>query len=189
MKKIILLAFLITSGLISRAQTGYFKTYQDYTNNKITPMEEGSIYFGHLGGELQIVFKDSKGKKIKKNGSDMWGFKYKDQLFRVGGLYHENFYKVMSQNDAIYYQNGPAHFDMLKHDSKTGKKFGFYNALSNDLISDIVPFDHHMKRSFKKERKKYLASHPELQPVFDCMAEKVKKALIDGTDCMKIYKK
>lgn len=188
MKKLILIASFIVFSFYASAQTGYYKSYNDYLNNNLISISE-SISFGHLKGKLQIVYKDSTGKKTTLNGSDIWGFKYKNHLFRVGRMYHENFYKVIAQDSAIYYQNGPAHFEMIKHNSNTGTKFGFYNALSNDLNSDIVPFDHHMKRSFKKQRKAYLAKHPELQPVFDCMAEKAKIAVIDGSECMAEYKK
>lgn len=184
-----LLGLFVSMLNVVNAQTGYFKTYQDYLDNKMTEMKEKSIYFGHASEKLQIVFKDKDGKKVKMDGSEIWGFKFKGGLFRVGGLYHENFYKVISQGESIYYQNGPAHFEMLKYDKKEGTKFGFYNALSNDLNSDIVPFDHHMKKKFKKLRAEYLAKHPELKPVFDCMEEKAKKAQIDGTSCMEEYKK
>lgn len=63
------------------AQVGYYKTYDDFLNNSLTPMDE-YIEVKNAGNAFNIWFMKG-GKKVKVLSEDIWGYRNGTALYRL----------------------------------------------------------------------------------------------------------
>lgn len=106
------LAFLLlglTASPTVLAQNGpeitVFKTYEDFEAKRGQDYERYSGYM-HVMGKVTLFLYD-RGEKEKVKCANIWGFRYKDALFRVDKRYEQPA-KLMSYGRLCYYENGMA---------------------------------------------------------------------------------
>lgn len=63
------------------AQVGYYKTYDDFLDNSVTPMDE-YIEVKNAGNAFNIWFMKG-GKKVKVLSEDIWGYRNGTALYRL----------------------------------------------------------------------------------------------------------
>ena len=142
---------------------GYYKTFQDYKSGKLVKMDDG-IGISYVLRRFFINFENG-GKKVKVKCADMWGFVFKNQLFRINHTsLEDDICTVVSMGKIVYYDNGWITISQL-----TGKEFsygsvptegggympnypGYYDYLSESINSKMYPVDNRPEyKSFKKQ--------------------------------------
>lgn len=173
LKHLVLIISLFCSCLAS-SQVSIYKTYEDFQNGS-------SIDYDNLKKLLlydqQVKLLLSSDGVVKKLGTkDIWGFLYKDVLFKVD---HESgghdLVRVMSKGKLTYYENGWAHIQMIFHKRNSAffnAKQGYESYVSKDLNSLLIPLSHganyiDIKRA-KKRRKNFLEKYPEYNELIKC---------------------
>lgn len=149
MKKIITFILATIAFVSSYAQLEVYKTVEDFKNNtpqkyvtsaKVTQDKN----FGSFKTSLKI--KQDGQKDVEILLSEIWGYKYKNVLFRCFNFTHEGLNKKMIAHAAListgkfcYWECGEAVMDVLENPEK--KKGLIYMSsfyFSNDTLSDIV---------------------------------------------------
>lgn len=78
MKYTLIFSLLIIFTFTAIAQSGVYKTYEDYLNDNLTEYAEYSKTY-HTAGNYIVVFKNEKGEKIKYHLNDknekIWGYR------------------------------------------------------------------------------------------------------------------
>lgn len=146
----------------SNAQFKVYSTFKDFENGKGI---EYKTYKGNTltAGNRTFWFSNTEdGKeKIKVPAKEIWGFTYKDHIFRVDGYM---LLMLVSLGKVAYYENGFAHLDMMIHNSSGGTfSDGYFCYLSKSLNSEVIPYK-------QKDLKKFTEIHPEAKPLYDCNA-------------------
>lgn len=161
-----LIFFFALCSATLKAQVEVYRTYEDYQNGV---SESYELYGGsmHMGGRASLFFyKNDKKTTIKCK--EMWGFKYKDVLFR-NDVVNSHPTRVVIEGKVVYYENGFAHLEMLKYNKKEGKyELGRFCYLSKDLNSEIIPIPAHDK-DYLKAMKPFKAQYPEFQSMYECI--------------------
>lgn len=165
---------------------GYFRTYDDFIAHHLEKMDEceGSM---HIMNTIYIAFKSS-GSRKKIKCADIWGFKCKNQLFRIDhNKYEDDPCAVMSSGKIAYYENGGNHLKMLLDSANYGNKiflssesghmYYFSETLNSEMISVSNPKQY---RAFKS---KYQSKYPKL---FDCI-DNTAPSLTVFYDCARKY--
>jgi hypothetical protein len=164
-KSILVLLFLVIS-IFANAQIEIYRTYEDYQKKNGEKFDEYVGYF-HSMGNVKLTFKKN-GEKTKIFCKDMWGFLYKDVLFRV-----DNFNQptcVMSTGKIIYYENGIAHLEMIRDNKETGDfTIGYYCYVSKNLNSDIIPMPSSLISDAYKKIRIFKEENPQYSRLFDCI--------------------
>lgn len=154
MKNNILLFFAFCSiPFISFSQIELYKTYEDFKNNNGVKYE-GDIKFISTDKitSLEKAFIQMQNPEQRIRTDSVWGFKYKEVVFRYskGVLYIP--IAVVSVGKIVYYENGPAYVDMLKKNKTKGTyqlgleggDFYFSKSLESQayttLNRELVPF-------------------------------------------------
>lgn len=166
-KSILFLAAFIFS-VTCVAQVTVYTSYENFKKDEGIKYED--FQGSHHVGSKQIYTFINGGKKIKESARDMWGFKYKDKLFRI---IPESGFIVMliSEGKIVYYENGFAHIQMLKYGSSEGiASGGFFCYISEQLDSEIVPVADYSMSPARKPMKKFATENPFIKPLFDCVA-------------------
>ncbi|AXT54669.1 hypothetical protein D1815_02460 [Aquimarina sp. AD1] len=174
-KTIFNLIFIVTFFNLSFSQVIVFKNFSDFSDKK------GEFYDDYLGykqsnSNFKLVLK-KQGKKYKIDPEEIWGFVYKDALFRMdienGGKLPV---RVISVGKLVYYENGKAHLDMLLDDSSEGSysRFDGYSCyISQNLNSNLTPIGRWstlVKRiRLKKKLKAFRKENPEHESFFKCL--------------------
>jgi len=169
MKKInsTLILFLILMSLFSNAQVTVFRTFEDFQN------EEGEMYddyhsYLHKMGAVTLKFINDK-NKVKIHCDDMWGFIYKDVLFRIDKRTSQPT-RVINSGKIIYYENGIAHLGMIRDNTTKGSfSIGYYCYLSKDINSEMVPFPTTLISDARKKINNFKLDNPEYNELFDCI--------------------
>lgn len=179
MKNLILLILLMIP-LVSMAQLTVYKTFEDFKNQE---GESYAIYYGHMhiGGKYRILVKQKRtDKEIKIKCKKIWGFTYKDQLFRSTGK-TGSFARLMYQGGIYYYENGVAHMDILSSDAGQGNfSIGYFAYFSEGINSELFPYTNGKLRKLTKE-------FPEHETLFECIKFSNKGKLFDrGNDYERI---
>ena len=132
----------------SWCQLNVYKTYDDYTAHKGNSY--GDVEFKKWkGDENTLLVFERKGKEdVEVECANIWGFGYKEVLFRVskdskyfvkkGGVQVGTPFVVMFLDDVVYYENGLGILDAMKHDRGQAMLKGMCAALSKDLNSDMA---------------------------------------------------
>jgi len=117
--------------------TGVYTTYEDYAAGKIDPMDEIKNFSYGFGTTVDFY----KGKtKHAVKCKDMWGFKYKNTLFRIEPIQREP-EAVVSLGKIVYYENGLAYLNALMDNTSSGSSpaGGTMSFLSKNLSSEMTP--------------------------------------------------
>lgn len=165
-KKLLLILISLMLGHSSYSQVIVYYTYEDFKYERGESFDDYSSYFMASAVTLTFV-KDKKKHKIKCK--DMWGFVYKDVLFRV-----DEFNKVparlMSFGKIFYYENGIAHLDILKNNTTSGSSpSGFMIFFSKSIETPVVAFTSNKTMVARIPYKQFKSDYPEYKELFDCM--------------------
>ena len=143
-----LTAVLFLFALVGWSQLNVYKTYQDYEAGKAKTY--GDVEFKKWkGNQNTVLVFGSKGKDdVELECEKIWGFGYKEVLFRVskdsryfvkkGGPELGTPFVVMYLDDVVYYEKGLGVLDAMKHDRSQALLMGMCAALSKDLDSDMA---------------------------------------------------
>lgn len=157
------------------SQTGVYKTYEDYTNNRIEPMQDtiGFIEFS-LGSTLKFL--NPENTEVKYKPKEIWGFLFKGSLFRTDGnitLY------VADTGKIFYFENGGAHIRMLRKDvnyavTATGELAYLSNELNGKLyrmpeFANGATFVVGNRKQYNEFKRKY----PDHEDFYDCLGNSV----------------
>lgn len=120
-------------------------------------------------GRHILVFKSDEGRR-KVACDEVWGFRYKDVLFRIEGEGHLPV-RLMTRGGVCYYENGPAHLRMLRD----GKEVDFYELgepsyLSRNLQEGIVRAV--FAEGDQGSSGRFREAHPQLEPLFTCLGDR-----------------
>lgn len=143
-----------------------YKTYEDFNQKK---GQDYDTYHSanSLGAKVTLVF-IHKGDKVKVKCGDIWGFRYRDALYRTDTNY-EMPVKLISFGRLCYYENGPAHLAMMKNGTNSAEfGIGAFCYASVDLRSEIFQFSG-KKSDGKKAREHFVAVDPIYAEYFDCL--------------------
>src|SRR5881394_2277658 len=105
MNKLLFTILLSLQFFMSRAQTGVYKTYEDFVSGHIIPMKKVDHIKTPRAAKTMITFIDSADHKITFTGNQVWGCIIKGQLFRGET---KAFIVVWDTGKICYYQNGIA---------------------------------------------------------------------------------
>jgi hypothetical protein len=164
-KNILLTLFLFFS-MASYSQVTVYYSFDDFKNEKGEVFDDYKHYFMASAVTLTFV-KNNKNHRVKCK--KMWGFTYKDALFRV-----DEFNKVparlMSHGKIFYYENGIAHLDMLKNNSQSGSSpSSFMVFFSKSLETPVVAFTSNKTMVARIPYQKFKKNYPEYKELYDCM--------------------
>lgn len=182
MNKIATLILIFITQISIYAQIEIYKTYDEYKNNTSTK-SEGEVLFRpggmQAGFQSFIIVKNNK-DKTEYQFKDIWGFKYKDVLFRTY-KYQLNYTKdikytfgcaaLVSEGKIFYWENGMGIIEILN--STKEKKIGHVDQsigngnffFSKKLESEII----------NKRFKLFLNQNPELKQIAECVKSKAEK--------------
>ena len=170
MKKFTLIVILILISFYVNGQVTVYRTYEDFKN------KNGEIYdhyvgYSYFGKNVTIRLKN-KNKKVRIRCKDMWGFVYKDALFRIDKRTNQPT-RLISLGKIAYYENGVAHLSMLRDKSKEGSVTrGYFSYVSKDLSSKMVPMPKQLLSDARKKIKKFKKNHPEYKSLFECIGKR-----------------
>lgn len=165
--------------------TGVFATHSDYVQHKIKPMDDFVMLVDTLGSFF-IIF-EKKGKKQKVECSKVWGFQYKFKLFRCNGAKHPPA-RVISNGKITYYENGPAHLDMLKNEtSEAHFSEGAYCYFSVNLLGNMLEMPSKFSREVYGDVEKFKTKHKQYKKLFSCIETNYNPAKI--YDCVKAFER
>ncbi len=156
---------------------GYYSTFEDYKSGNLVKMDSG-IGISYVLRRFFIDF-ENNGSKEKIKCVDIWGFMFKNQLFRINHTnLEDDIYSVESAGKVVYYTNG-----WMKINDLTGKNFCFgtvhtasreipnypggYNYFSESINSQMFPVD--TKKEYEGFKEKFGSRYKEL---FDCIESK-----------------
>lgn len=195
MKKTMTLMLLLCFSIIASYadQILIYKTFNDYQNNTPTILE-GEVE-GFPDMQLNSTYHSgftvkTKEKKERFFAEEIWGFKFKDVLFRTfkfflkqqkNGLPSFGFMALVSQGKICYWENGLAIIDILNSDKDPRKGYikdlacNGYFGLSKSIESDI-----HTGRF-----NNFFSQNPEYKD----MPAEFRNAVINHPDCAGSLKK
>ncbi len=154
----------------SQAQIKTYSSYEAFQNKEGESFDDYKGSFQVTGSRFYSFIKD--GKKVNVAAKKMWGFSFKNSLFRVlpktGSIV-----KVINVGKIVYYENGIAHMDiMLQNYTEAYVDYGFFCYMSENLNSEIIPVADYSMSPARKAMKEFAKTHPETQPFFDCVKDK-----------------
>ncbi|MCU0318596.1 MAG: hypothetical protein MUE88_00745 [Flavobacteriales bacterium] len=143
-----------------------YDTYEDFETKKGRDFDHYTSAM-HVAGKVTLILLHNN-EKVKIKCSDIWGFRYKDALFRIDHRYDQPA-KLMSYGRICYYENGPAHIAMMR-DSTTSASFslGAYCYVSVDLKDELYQFSG-LKKDGKKALEHFVQINPIYRQYFDCV--------------------
>jgi hypothetical protein len=147
-----------------------FKTYDDFVNKVGEEYSFHRLFWPTAKGIGLIVERGNE--KIKINGKDIWGYSYKDGLFRYDRN-HNQPVRVMSIGKIIYYENGQASMEMLRKNKEYSDfRFGYYCYVSKSLATDIIPLDNYVFGDTKSKISAFKKQYAEFKVFFDCLGKR-----------------
>ena len=188
MKSLFALAFICIA-CVAQAQVTVFKTFEDFTNKNGETFDEYRRFFSDFGVYFLKVRKGKKSTKFR--AKEIWGFSFKDALFRIDKAEGMPV-RVLSVGKIIYYGNGFAHLDMVETGSNSSTfSFGYHAYVSKSLNSFIIPLEAHYKDqfyqvSFGMKLKSFREDYPEYEPLFDCIGGYYQSVNLIG-NCVKEF--
>lgn len=176
MKYLTLFFFVLYSSL-AFSQVEVYRTFQDFENDNGEKFDDLDIYYFDKPENRLDYYKFYK-NRTKIKSKDIWGFKYKNSLFRID---HDNprhsSARVIVKNKLVYYENGRSHLEMLEsgRSSASYSQFQGYSAyISLNLNSMMIVLDEYIhglagKKRAKKRIRKFRDENPEFNEFFDCL--------------------
>lgn len=164
--KILVLFFFYSSIIFS--QIKIYQTFEDYKINKSQEFDELKNYYNFR------LYLSKNNKDYKIHCKDIWGFKFKNSLFRVKPVP----VKLVSKGKLFYYENGAANIKMLIEESSSAYYRNFFDGssayISKDINSTLIPlggpYDDILTRiRVKKKIKKFKQKYPEFDLFFECL--------------------
>lgn len=199
-----ILCFFLLHATISSAQVHVYKTVEDLINN--TPKVYEHYEFAGQSGKYKDVvlsFKDRRAKdKVALECTEMWGFSYKDKLFRVvkPNQYYDkkyvNFPVLLStgtEGGPHLWVVGNALVAQVHKDHELIQLNPYYTSfVSANFISDLIlaPIDDLGDAQTKKimaATRKFVEDNPQLQWFHDCMAEQTEEARERKKDVLRYH--
>jgi hypothetical protein len=167
MKKGILLAVIIICCNCANAQTGVFKTYDDYLNGTMEKMEDDVKVTGTSFG-LSYHFTTTDGNAVKYKPKHFWGFIFKGTLFRSDG----HFTAMLQDTGKVwYYLNGEAGVAIIRNGTSSGVTIiGPYCYLSADGVNEplyAMPNNGMENGKYKK----FKTNYPQFELLYDCVGK------------------
>lgn len=164
----VLAGLLATTGL--RAQTVLHTSYEDYLQHKGDSLGDFVDAYPVLG-HFVLVFHTADGTAERKvNTRRLWGFTYKNVLFRIARQEHMPV-RLMTRGSICYYENGLAHLEMQRdHTESAFFADGERSYVSKDLQSEIVPA-HFAANDHRSPSARFAREHPEYATVCTCIGE------------------
>ncbi|MFN8259828.1 MAG: hypothetical protein U0X41_02705 [Chitinophagales bacterium] len=151
------LSLLFSLAIISvKAQVEVYKTYEDYKNNIYTHYADYKKSKVAASG-ADYIFIDDKSAEVSINTNTIWGFKYKDVLFRIFKLSaYAPAAAVINVGKVVYYENGDAYLKSLKNNREDVKlNLGLSYFFSATLESEVYGGNKMGKFFAAKENEKY----------------------------------
>lgn len=146
---------------VAYSQVTVFRTYEDFKNERGENYDEYNSYLVALGSATLYFLKDNAKHKIQCK--DIWGFVYKDVLFRIDEFSNQPA-RLMSHGKIFYYENGIAHLDMLKHNKDNGTSPSSLSVFfSKSLDTPVV------SSGTSKPYNKFKTNHPEYKEFLECI--------------------
>lgn len=176
MKYLVILFFALNS-FTAFSQIEVYRTFQDFESDKTEKFDDLNIYLFDRP-EKQIDYYKFYKNRTEIKSKDIWGFKYKDVLFRID---HDNpghnAVRVIAKNKLVYYENGHSNLEMLESERSSGSysQFQGYSAyISLNLNSMMIVIDENIhglagKKRAKKRIKEFQKENPEFNEFFDCL--------------------
>lgn len=153
------------------AQTGLYKTYDDYKNNKIETYS--NIDYLHA---KKLQFQQGGQTVIEYKPEEVWGFVLQNKLFRC---YQNDVFGVSIQGKVIsYYYGFPIIVAMngRNYILDASEKPTPEVLVSNELNSDIYPthfnaFNTNILKRYKKDYTAFTEAFPQHQQLYECLAD------------------
>lgn len=174
------------------AQLTVYKTYTDYKSNMGTAYDGSYKYKGISGSGTfggYVVDFESKGKpEINIHCSGVWGFKYRDSLFRIAANGAPAV--LTSSGKMCFYQNGCFVLRDMEPGSYASKaiKESESNYVSKDLQSDMMEWPIGNPVSLAAVIKKFKSKYPETAQLLDCIYQN-RNAYLKMKGCMGDFNK
>lgn len=173
MKYILLLitSFILQNGFTQDATSSnnviVFNTYQDFKKEKGENYGDLVRFIESGGGTGTALYFKVDNKKVKVKTSDIWGFYYKGNLFRIASAYSVPVV-VKKIGELVFYTNGNAELDMLYNNKDSGGfsqgQFGYISeGLDNDDLFPINELDRRLKKIFERR--------PLLKELYECFPD------------------
>ncbi len=175
--KYLLILFFVLYSSVAFSQIEVYRTFQDFENDNTEKFDDLNIYLFDKP-EKQIDYYKFYKNRTEIKTKDIWGFKYKDVLFRID---HDNpgqnAVRVIVKNKLVYYENGRAHLEMLESGQSSAyySQFAGYSAyISLNLNSMMIVLDENIhglagKKRAKKRVRNFQDENSEYNAFFDCL--------------------
>jgi hypothetical protein len=158
MKKLLFIFLLLFQVSKINAQTGVYKTYEDYVNKNLISMDTIIDFeIGSFSG-AKITFLNSERKNETYKAKQMWGFVFVGHLFRSIGL---DIAEVIDTGKVCYYESGISHLrSIMDHTTSGYFRYGGTIYLSKNLNS-----------KYYDTYKKFCKENAEFNSLKDCLDE------------------
>lgn len=161
--RISLILLLICCFQKIHSQVIVFRTYEDFKNERGEKYDEYNSYLMSMGKVTLSFLRDNNKYKIKCK--DIYGFIYKDVLFRIDEFSKQPA-RLMSHGKIFYYENGLGHLDILKHNKETGLSPSPLSVFFSKSINTPV-----VATGTRKPYNNFKKYHPEYNELFNCIDE------------------
>ncbi len=169
-KSILFLGFLLSLSQLLAVENQFFKTYAEFKAGKGTKFDEiPSLWSSGFGKGITITF-EMNGQNEKVQSNDIWGFVYKDALYRIAVL-DQLPVKLISNGKIHYYENGWAHIIMARNGTTEGDVLGSKCYVSENIYSEIINLPENKVVKKLPRIVELMASFPEYVTLFECMGK------------------
>lgn len=165
------IALLLLFVKISNAQqTQVFLTYDDFINGNGITMDENYISSTESTFGMTIKFKTPQGESKNYKPKEMWGFYYKNHLFRSVG---KEIAMLSDTGKVNLYLNGIGSMYLLKDPDRKSATYLSNQSSCYLSIGELnakiyrMPFNRFEKRDLKDFKKDF----PEFENLHDCLAK------------------
>ena len=175
----VVLAFMLAG--CAYAQAILHRTLSEYNNKTGEDVGDFVELTGGIGSPI-LHFKKGE-ENIKVPCKDIWGFTYKEVLFRIHPQ-EDVPVRLMTKGGICYYENGYAHLHMQRErvEEATFHK-GMRSYVSKDLEGPIVPaiFSAEDTRSASA---RFRAENPQYESLFQCIGgyddiDRIRQCVVD----------
>lgn len=164
--KLLFLFLTLFISLTIDAQVTVYITEDDYPNKAGVVYEDYSGWTSS-GSNVTIVLLD-KGNKVKLKCADIWGFVYKDKLFRVDKFNNQPV-MLLHQGNACVYRPGCSALSELKNPTAqfVSAFEEAHSYISHSLSTPVIPIRGWIDET-KTEIGRFRAEHPEHEKLLKC---------------------
>jgi len=132
-----LVLFTLSAFGQSPPEVRVYKTYEDFTEDRGEDYDSFKHCNHGMGSVTMVFLRDGEKKKVACK--DIWGFRYKDALFRVEKTYSQPA-RLLVEGALCFYGNGWAHLTMLKDGvSEASYPVGAESYLSSGVRAPLIP--------------------------------------------------